>query len=121
MVDLKTAEDEDRFDHNRRRFGYDRQAALYREIGRQVLAEMRGISVEDVPAPDWYFVVVYKDAPIQCLVLKLDPEDLYEATDQVSSDLRRLKQCYETGDWGELVPGVSTLPRLDKWKRRLPV
>jgi hypothetical protein len=116
LVDLKTAEDAAQFERNRRAHGYDRQAALYSEIVRMVLADAGGISLDEVAPIPFFFVVVYKTAPVQCVVTVLEKQDLADAIEQVADDIRRLKQCYQTGEWPGVPKGIVTLPSLD-WRR----
>jgi len=112
MVDLKTAEDMSTFLSNRRAFGYDRQAALYREVARLVLADAAGVSVDEIAAPAWFFAVVFKDDPIQAVCFQISDEDMALATDEVVDDLRMIKRAYETGEWPGVPAGVVTLPKL---------
>lgn len=116
LVDLKTTEDAAQFERNRRTLGYDRQAALYSEMVRMVLADVGGVSEEEVPPIPFFFIVVYKEVPVQCVVTVLEKQDLADAIEQVHDDLRRLKRCYETGEWPGVPSGIVTLPSLD-WKR----
>lgn len=117
ICDLKSAADEAQFQRNRENLGYDRQAALYSEVVRMVLADKGGIPLEDVPAIPFFFIVVYKSAPQQCVVTVLEKQDLVDATEQVIDDIRRLKAAYDTGVWPGVPSGIVTLPSLD-WKRR---
>lgn len=112
MVDLKSAEDMAQFLKNRRAFGYDRQAALYREVARLVMADAAGVAVDEIPAPQWFFAVVFKDAPIQAACFQISDEDIAAATDEVVDDLRMIKRAYETGEWPGVPAGVTTLPKL---------
>lgn len=116
ICDLKSAEDAAGFERNRRNLGYDRQAALYSEIVRMTLADQGGIPLEDVPPIPFFFIVVYKSAPVSCVVTVLDRQDLADATEQVIGDIRRLKECYTSGVWPGVPSGIVTLPSLD-WKR----
>jgi hypothetical protein len=115
LCDLKSAEDMGQFLSNRRNFGYDRQAALYREVVRMVLADMAEVEVEEIPAPPFYFIVVFKNAPVQCAVLEPSAEDLEQAREEVVTDLRYLKRCYDDGKWPGVLGGVQTLPRM--WRK----
>ena len=112
LVDLNTAEDMPTFLKNRRAFGYDRQAALYREVARLVLADAAGVSVEEIEAPAWFFAVVFKTAPIQAVCFQISDEDMTLATEEVVDDLRMIKRAYETNEWPGVPAGVVTLPKL---------
>lgn len=116
LVDLKTAEDAAQFERNRRTLGYDRQAALYSEMVRMVLADIGGVGEEDIPPIPFFFIVVYKAAPVQCVVTVLEKQDLTDACEQVHDDIHRLKRCYESGQWPGVPSGIVTMPSLD-WKR----
>jgi hypothetical protein len=116
IVDLKSAADADQFERNRRSLGYDRQAALYSELVRMVLADTGGIHLEEVPQIPFFFLVVYKSAPVQAVVTVLDKRDLIDATEQVIGDIRRLKEAYTSGKWPGVPEGIVTLPSLD-WRR----
>lgn len=116
MVDLKTAEDMSQFLKNRRAFGYDRQAALYREVARLVLADAAGTNIDEIPAPAWFFAVVFKTPPIQAVCFQISDEDMAAATDEVVDDLRMIKRAYETEEWPGVPAGVVTLPKL--WRSR---
>jgi hypothetical protein len=116
IADLKSADDAAQFERNRRALGYDRQAALYSDIVRMVIAEEGGVPIEDVDPIPFFFIVVYKTAPVQCVVTVLDRLDLETASEQVADDIRRLKGCYETNIWPGVPSGIVTLSSLD-WKR----
>lgn len=115
IVDLKTAEDMDQFLANRRAFGYSRQAALYREVARLTLASQAGCSVEEIEAPAFYFIVVFKTPPIQAVVFRESDEEIALATEEVTDDLRRLKRCYETNTWPGVPEGINELPKI--WRK----
>ena len=115
ICDLKSAEDADQFLKNRRAFGYSRQAALYREITRLVLASVGGVPVEEVKAPEFFFLVVYKTAPIECVVFKETDEEMEIATNEVVDDLRMLRRAYETGLWRGCPSGIVELPKI--WRK----
>ena len=108
MVDLKSAEDVTRF--FKMLPSYYRAAALYREIYRLVVSAQSGTPLDDVPAPAWFWAVVFKTDPICAVVYEPDAERLIEATREVTEDVALLKQCYETGNWRASVQGVQTLP-----------
>jgi hypothetical protein len=112
MLDLKTAEDMPAFLKNRRAFGYDRQAALYREVARLCIAEATGAEVHEVEAPAFFFAVVFKTAPIQAVCFQISDEDMALATSEVVDDLRAIKHAYETNEWPGVPSGVVTLPKL---------
>ena len=115
IADLKTAEDQDQFDKNRRNFGYDRQAALYRRVVREILADIAGVSINEIQPPEFYFVVVFKSAPVDSIVFKLGHEDMELADEENMSDLKYLHSCYEKGEWPGSLRGVQTLPPL--WRK----
>lgn len=116
IVDVKSAEDLDRFLRNRVDFGYDRQAALYRDVVRMVLADIAGVHPEEIPAPEFFFGVVFKTAPVDAIVFRLSDDDLGTAADEVREDLLLLKRCYERNEWPGSPRGVHTLPTPKKWK-----
>ncbi len=116
IVDVKTAEDLDRFLRNRVDFGYDRQAALYREVVRMVLADIAGVHTEEIPAPTWFFGAVFKTAPVDTMVFRLSDDDLGTAADEVREDLLLLKRCYERNEWPGSPRGVHMLPTPKRWK-----
>lgn len=115
LCDLKSAEDMDQFLKNRRAYGYSRQAALYREVARLVLADMGCMPPDLVAAPDFFFIVVFKTAPIQCAVFCDSPAEMEAAKNEVVDDLRYLKRCYETNNWPGVHAGVGELP--DIWRK----
>jgi hypothetical protein len=110
MVDLKSAEDLTRF----YKFlpGYYRQCALYCEVYRLVMAKEKGVSVEEVSAPEWFWAVCFKSQPMCAVVYGTDPERLAAATEEVVDDLRLLKSCYDTGNWSAFTQGVQQLQPL---------
>jgi hypothetical protein len=112
LVDLKSAEDMGQFLKNRRAYGYGRQAALYREVVRMVLADIGGMPIEEVAPPDFLFCVVFKTAPIECVIFRESEAEIAEATNEVIDDLRRLKKCYAENVWPGSPAGISTLPEL---------
>ena len=113
LCDLKSAEDDAQFQKSRRNYGYDRQNSLYTDIDRMIIAEQRGIKFDDTPHMPFFFIVVYKTAPIQCVVQVLERQDLADAHDQVFDDIRRLKECYRTGEWPGVQQGIVTMEPLD--------
>lgn len=112
IVDLKSAEDMDQFLKNRRALGYSRQAALYREIVRMVMANIGGMPLDEVIAPDFLFAVVFKSAPVECVIFRESDEEIAEATNEVIDDLRRLKKCYAENVWLGSPRGITTLPAI---------
>lgn len=116
IVDVKTAEDLDRFLKNRVNFGYDRQAALYRQIVRMVLADIAEVHIEEIQAPAFFFVVVFKTAPVDSMVFELTPDDMGAAMDEVENDLRLLRRCYARNEWPGSPRGIHTLPTPKRWK-----
>jgi hypothetical protein len=118
MLDLKSAEDFNRFEQNRREFGYNRQAATYRDVVAMTLAEIGDISTDDVPPFDWYFGTVFKDPPVDAAVFKLSHEDMSEAADEVREDLAILRTCYERNEWPACPRGIHELPRQKRWDKK---
>lgn len=112
IVDLKTAEDMAAFLKNRRAFGYDRQAALYREVARLCMAEATGTPIHEVVAPAFFFAVVFKSAPVQAACFQISDEDMAIATDEVTDDLRKIKRAYESNEWPGVADGIVTLPKM---------
>ena len=83
-----------------------------------IIAEQRGISFDDTPDIPFFFIVVYKTPPVQCVVQVLERQDLADAHDQVFDDIRRLKECYRTGEWpGVQQDAIVTMEPLD-WQRK---
>lgn len=115
IADLKTAEDMAQFEKNRKNFGYDRQAALYRRVCREILADMAGVPVSEIEPPEFFFVVVFKSAPVDSIVFKLTEEDMGIADQECMEDLKFLHARYETGEWPGSLRGVQTLPLL--WRK----
>jgi hypothetical protein len=115
MCDLKSAEDFAQFLSNRRAFGYDRQAALYREVSRLVLSRITGTPIDEVSAPEFFFIVVFKTPPVQCVVYRPSAEDMAAATEEITDDLIRLKRCYETNTWPGVPAGINELPKI--WRK----
>ncbi len=115
MCDLKSAEDFDQFLSNRRAFGYDRQAALYREVSRLVLSTVTGTPIVEIAAPEFFFIVVFKTPPVQAVVFRPGAEDMRAATDESTDDLIRLKRCFEKNEWPGVPSGIVELPKI--WRK----
>jgi hypothetical protein len=118
IVDVKTAEDLDRFIRNRVDFGYDRQAALYTLIVRHVLADVAQVHVDEIPAIPFFFLVVFKTAPVDTLVFRLSDDDMGTAADEVMNDLLLLQRCSERNEWPGSPRGIHVLPTPKKWKEK---
>lgn len=89
IIDLKTTQDLDWFESDARRYGYIYQLAFYRSI----FAELT-----NVIAPV-YIIAVEKDEPYRAGVWKIASDVLDQAEAVNREAIRRLRNCYNTGDW----------------------
>lgn len=118
IADLKTAEDLEMFLKNRKALGYDRQAALYRRVVREILADLAGVRIDEIPPPEFYFVVAYKSAPVDTQVFKLSDDDMAIADRECMEDLKYLHRCYEKGEWPGALRGITMLPAVWRKERK---
>lgn len=82
------------FAKNFHAFGYHRQAAFYREV----IAEVIGLP-PDAPRPEFFFVVVEKAEPFQCMVFRVDDVAMAVAEREIIADLLKLRSCYDRDEW----------------------
>ena len=110
IVDLKSIDCLEEFDRQFEKFGYYRQAAMYRAVVSSVM------KLEKME-PQFVFVVVEKQAPHQVAVRTPDAQSLDLGWQEVQKDLTTLRTCLESGVW----PGEPDEPRavsLPAWKTK---
>lgn len=108
LVDLKSTLDAsaDGFRRALWSFGYEYQDAMY----------YRGARANGIDVQAFYFVLVEKEPPYHWNVVEVDEEDRTMARLQISSDLRRLKECLATNNW----PGhIGSAPAVVSRRRRI--
>ncbi len=101
VVDVKTTEDAspDGFRKSVARYGYHRQAALYRE----------GFAAAGAPVDFFLFVAVEKVAPFAVGVYALDADAEKRGRDSVREDLAKLADCIERDVWPAYSDSILTL------------
>jgi hypothetical protein len=110
LMNVKTIECLDDFDHQYEKFNYYKSDAFY----RLVVARVLGV---ETFVPQCVNLVVEKQEPFECSIRLPDAESLNVGTREVMADLQLLARCYESGVW----PGEPNEPRpvsLSEWKLR---
>jgi len=96
LVDLKTCENLDFFEHDFRRLGYANQLAFYRDILERVTGELMPvhvIAVEKHTREHWL------DGFHRCGVWAIDTALLDQARSENKSAMTELTRCRQTGVW----------------------
>lgn len=100
IVDLKTCDDLDWFEHDAKRYGYIHQLAFYRAIFSRAASYY----------PDVSIIAVEKNEPYRCGVWRVSEDALYQAQCEVDGEINRLRICTQTGDFPT---GYETLRTLE--------
>jgi len=92
IVDLKSIDSLANFERQFFSYKYYRQAAFYQLVVFETL---------NLPGayPRFKFVAVEKEEPFQCLVYTPGEISLDIGRNEVLADLKRLKECYDSGVW----------------------
>lgn len=89
IVDLKTCDNLDDFEHDVHRYGYVHQMAFYREL----VVESCGVELEV------HLVAIEKREPHRCGVWQLSRRLLDQASDENLGAIKELKRCREHDIW----------------------
>lgn len=110
VVDLKTTTDPspEAFSRDAYRYGYHRQAWLYRESVRSVFGG-HGADAE------FLHVVCGSEPPYECHVYELDDRALALGEREIVEALHDLRHCRETGNWSSPLSGRINKLSLPKW------
>lgn len=95
IVDWKTCVNLAAFKKNVANFGYHRSTCFYKEV----VASCMNLS-PDQPRPRMIHVAVESEPPHEVQPYELDDDALNVGRAEIMSDLKSLRRCYETGDWG---------------------
>ena len=104
VADVKTVEslDSEEFRNFARAFvgfGYHRQCGFYLPLLQDC----------GVTCWDFFFIVVEKCEPFGCVVYRPTEDAVSRGLDESVDDLRRLSQCYSTGEWPNLPVDVLSI------------
>lgn len=97
IVDLKTCENLDNFEHDARRYGYPQQLAFYRHA--LFCAQEDFDEGEGRPRTELYIIAVEKREPFRVGVWKLTDDLVAEADGVNLRAMTRLRKCRETDEW----------------------
>ncbi|MBU2249742.1 MAG: PD-(D/E)XK nuclease-like domain-containing protein, partial [Gammaproteobacteria bacterium] len=94
MVDWKTVPSISDFKKNMVNYHYHCQASWYQQVISLCLEYP-----EDKPLPRMVFVACEKEAPYEVQPFEIDGPSLDVARGEIMMALRRMKRCFETGNW----------------------
>lgn len=109
IVDLKTCNTLEQFEREYYYLRYNVRAEFYRLVVSEVLAEMAGVPVAEMPPPDYAFVVVEKSVPHRVKVYTPDEESLNAGRMEVHADLVTLRDCILFGKWPSGTEGMHSI------------
>lgn len=109
IVDVKTIDSLAHFEKQFLNYGYYRQAAFYQLVVYETM-KLQGAY------PRFRFVVVEKNEPFQCLVYMPGETSLDIGRNEVLADLKRLKECYDSGIWPG-TPDEEMPVEVPEWKQ----
>ncbi len=109
IVDLKTCNTLEQFEREYYFMRYNVRAEFYRLVVSEVLAEMAGVPVAEIPPPDYQFVVVEKSVPHRVKVYTPDEDSLLAGRQEVHADLVTLRECTKTGIWPSGTEGTHSI------------
>lgn len=109
IVDLKTCNTLEQFEREYYFMRYNVRAEFYRLVVSEVLAEMAGVPVSEIPPPDYQFVVVEKSVPYRSKVYTPDEDSLLAGRQEVHADLVTLRECTKTGIWPSGTEGTHSI------------
>lgn len=118
VVDLKSTRTIEHFAADYWKLRYYYRAAFYREVVREVLADMAGEPSDSLPFARFIFVAVEKESPNRCEVFEPTAADLETGRNEMLADLLTLRACYQSGEWPGARLGVLPI-ELKPWQRKL--
>lgn len=95
--------------------GYYRQAGLAVALATQILPPHE----RPLDGFRWFFAAVEKDKDVggAAQLYELDQEDIVRGYNESMEDLKKLRECYETGVWPGTLGGVQRIG-LKAWRRK---
>lgn len=115
MADLKTCNTIEQFEKDFYYKRYNFRCAFYLLVAQEVLAELAGVKPEEIPAPDYVFVVVEKSPPYRVKIYRPDTDSLEAGKKEVHADLVTLRNCMAANEWPTGTEGVHEIG-LQTWQ-----